>query len=358
MRHLFTILALTVVPMSAAAAQSEPPKPPAPASAAPPVPAAERQEPARPTGPATPKSAPSPHPVVAPYGLPAEELEWHVAQLHETEQAMEEARLAMERARVIRLEAFSNAPYELGLRLLERRSYEEAIAQFDRTVTDAPETADAARYWKAFAEYKIGQTDEALATLGVLRRQHPQSRYLADARVLETEVRRTAGSPVNPADLDDDEIKLLAINAMQYSDPARATPLLEGVLQSTSSLRVKRQALFVLAQSDQPRAREILMSYARGSGNPDLQRRAIEYLMAADGDNAALDLTSLYQSTTDATVRRTIIDALASRRQADALVTLARQESDRDLKTAIVRRLSAMASNSPAAQEYLMEVIR
>lgn len=354
MRHLLAVLLLTTAPL-AAAAQSAPlpvePQTPSDPAEVPAVPA-----PVRPRALVLP--TPFPPDFVAPADLDlhmTELRERFLAQTMESEEALERAREALLVTQ--RLESESGR-YETGLRLLELRRYEDAITQFDRTTDDAPALADAARYWKAFAEYKLARTQEALATLTALRQASPNSRYAADAKVLEAEVRRIAGSPVNPADLDDDEIKLLAINAMLHSDPVRATPLLEGVLQSTNSLRVKRQALFVLAQSDQPRAREILLSYARGSGNPDLQRRAIGYLVAADGDDASLDLTSLYQSTEDVTVRRTIIDALAGRRQADALVTLARQETDREMKTSIVRRLSAMAAQSPAAQEYLMEVIR
>ena len=62
-----------------------------------------------------------------------------------------------------------------------------------------------------------------------------------------------AGQPVNPASMDDDDLKMLAINGIKQTDPERAIPLLDGVLSATNSLRVKKQALYVLASIANPR---------------------------------------------------------------------------------------------------------
>src|SRR5205814_1470904 len=107
-----------------------------------------------------------------------------------------------------------------------------------------------------------------------LKKSYPSSAYLKDARTLEVDVKK-----LGPNDVDDEDLKIAAIQTLQYQNPDQAIPLLEGVLsKSTNSLRYKRQALFVLAQIDQPKARQVLLSYAKGGGNPDLQKRAIELL--------------------------------------------------------------------------------
>ena len=105
-----------------------------------------------------------------------------------------------------------------------------------------------------------------------------------------------AGQPVNPASMDDDDLKLLAINGIKNTDPERAIPLLEGVLSATNSLRVKKQALYVLASMpNQPRRVQILLNYAKGAGNPDLQIEAIRYLAAnRDKQTTAADLMQIY----------------------------------------------------------------
>jgi HEAT repeat protein len=198
-----------------------------------------------------------------------------------------------------------NGSYSSGLNALQQRQYERAITQFDRVIAQKSPRADAAHYHKAYAQYRHGLVQEALATIAALRRDYPQSRYVEHAKVLEADVRRTP-----PQEIVDDELKLLAISAMQHSEPERAIPLLEGVLQGTNSLRVKGRALYVLALNTQPRARQILLSYAKGAGIPDLQLSAIQYLAAnRDKKTTAQELREIYDSTTDLSVKAAIIGA-------------------------------------------------
>ncbi|HET9369228.1 MAG TPA: CDC27 family protein, partial [Vicinamibacterales bacterium] len=194
--------------------------------------------------------------------------------------------------------------YDSAKRALNAREYDTAITRFDRVIGMKAEHADAALYWKAFAQFKLGRMDDALATIQQLRRDHAQSRYITDAKVLEADARRMSGQNVNPATLDDDEIKLLAIQGIQNTEPERAIPLLEGVLNATNSLRVKQQALYVLALSDRPQAHQILMKYAKGGGTPDLQRVAISYIASRrDKQTTSADLNEIYTSTQDPAVR-------------------------------------------------------
>ena len=138
--------------------------------------------------------------------------------------------------------------------------------------------ADAALYWKAYAQDRLGQRAEALSTISALARDYPKSRYLKEAKALEAEVRRNAGQPVRPQDQADEDLKLMAIAALQNQSPEQAIPMLEKLLAGTSSPKLKERALFVLAQSDSPQAREVLRDIAKGSSTPELQSRAISYL--------------------------------------------------------------------------------
>jgi HEAT repeat protein len=152
----------------------------------------------------------------------------------------------------------------------------------------------------------------------VLRRDYGQSRYLTDAKVLEADVKRTP-----PQDIVDDEIKILAVNAMRHQDPERATATLEGVLSGTNSLGVKRRALYILALTNHPRAHQVLLGYAKGSGNPDLQLTAIQYLAAnQDRKTTADELRQIYDSTTDTRVRSAIISAYTSSGSRNQLVSV------------------------------------
>jgi len=247
--------------------------------------------------------------------------------------AMEHARLALEDARwnfqdqSFRLSTTyrGDSGYNAGKDALGQRKYTEAIAIFDRVISQKSANADGAAYWKAYAQFKLGKSDDAVATVAALRKDFPQSRYLSDAKALEADAKRMAGQPVNPASVDDDELKLLAINGIKNTDPERAIPLLEGVLSATNSLRVKKNALYVLASmTGQPRAHQILVNYAKGAGNPDLQVEAIRYLATnSDKQTTAADLMQIYQSTQDTDVRLAVIGALRSSGNGASLVSIA-----------------------------------
>ena len=87
--------------------------------------------------------------------------------------------------------------YNSGLSALQRRQYDQAITQFDQVIGQKGAHADGALYWKAYAQYKLRRTSDALATIAELRQQHAQSRYLSDARVLEADARKASGQPLD-----------------------------------------------------------------------------------------------------------------------------------------------------------------
>jgi HEAT repeat protein len=241
-----------------------------------------------------------------------------------TRDAMDRARIAMDDMRrdfnfdlnfdfqnVYTTESGGN--YESGKNYLNRYQYDQAIARFDRVIAAKGANVDGSLYWKSFAQFKLGKSDDALATIAMLRKDHPQSAYNNDAKALEAEVRRRAGQPVNPANVDDDELKLLALQGIMNTDPARAVPVAEGVLNGTNSLKVKKMALYNLALSKDPKAHQILLNYAKGGGNPDLQLEAIRYLAAnRDNKTASTELMQILSVTQSTEVKLAVIRALQS----------------------------------------------
>ena len=61
----------------------------------------------------------------------------------------------------------SGSSYERGVSLLDRGRYDEAIAAFDGVIKANKEKVEGAHYWKAYAQNRLGQRAEALATLGL-----------------------------------------------------------------------------------------------------------------------------------------------------------------------------------------------
>jgi len=251
--------------------------------------------------------------------------------------AMDEARWAMQDKAFTFSQSGEGGSYDSGLNLLGAGQYEQAIVRFDRVIAQKSTRADGAMYHKAYAQFKLGRNADSQETIALLRKEFPQSRYLNDAKVLEADARRL--KPEEIKGNDEDDLKLLAISAMQYTEPERAIPALEGVLTATNSLKVKKRAIFQLAQINNPRAHAILLNYAKGAGNPDLQLEAIRYMAVNhDKQTTASELQQIYQSTQDTNVKLAIISAFRSSGNTPELVSIAQSSG-----TPIAIRQSAVS---------------
>ncbi|HSC28267.1 MAG TPA: HEAT repeat domain-containing protein, partial [Vicinamibacterales bacterium] len=230
-----------------------------------------------------------------------------------------------------------------------------AMNAFAQVVEMKGSRVDAALYWKAYAQNRLGQRAEALATIGELTKGYPKSRYLKDARALEVEVRSAAGQPVRPEAQADEDLKLMAIQSLQHRAPEEAIPMLEQLLQGTSSPRIKVRALYVLALSNSPRARQALTSLAKGSSTPELQVRAIQYLGVHGGPESRAALAEVYSATNDIEVKKRILRAFMSAGEKDRILNVARNEQNEELRAEAVRLLGAMGAQEELWQLYQKE---
>jgi hypothetical protein len=243
--------------------------------------------------------------------------------------------------------------YENGREALDEDRFDRAEDRFDQLAQmNGPQT-DAALYWKAYAENRMGKRDTALANLAELKRRFAQSRWLKDAAALELEVRQSSGQPVHPEAQKDEELRMLALRGIMNSDPERAVPILGKQLESASATpKEKSQALFVLAQSGSPQAREILGKVARGQSNPDLQRKAIQYLATFGGGDSRKILAEAYGATSDAGVKRAILRSYMISGDREHLFEAAKNEKDDDLKREAIRQLGLVHAQSELQQLY------
>lgn len=242
--------------------------------------------------------------------------------------------------------------YERGTRALDRRQWDEAISLFNPVIEEGKGRADAALYWKAYALAKLGRTSEAISSLDALNQKYPQSRWSTDAKALKVEAQRAAGKPLSPEDEDDDDLKLMAINSLMRTDAERALPLLEKLIETKSSPRLRERVLFVLSQNSSPKAREIVTRIAKGSANPDLQLKAVRSLGIYGGKQNSQLLGEIYTQTNDAAIRRQVIQSLMSAGERDRLIALAKSENDPELSGLAVHFLGAMGANSELADLY------
>lgn len=245
--------------------------------------------------------------------------------------------------------------YEDGREALEEDRYEKAESKFDQLAKmNGPQT-DAALYWKAYAENRMGKREAALTTLADMKKRFAQSRWQRDADVLGLEVNQSNGQTPKPEDQSDEEMKMLALQGIMNSNPEKGVTILEAILNGTGTPKLKSKALFMAAQSGLPQGREVLAKVAKGQSNPELQREAIKYLGLFGGAQSRQIMAEVYASNPDTSVKRAILRAYMLGGDKEHLFAAAKGEKDESLRREAIRQLGLVHGVSELEQLYQME---
>jgi len=243
--------------------------------------------------------------------------------------------------------------YQNGLRAIDDHRYDEAISEFNNVVAHAGIRAEGALYWKAYVLNKLGRSADAQGAIDTLRKTYPNSAWLKDAKVLELDVKQSKG-PVSPDSETDDDIKVLALNGLMQSDPEKALPEVEKLLNGSHSPKLKKQALYVIAENNTPKAQQMLEQIARG-GNPDLQVRAIQFMSERRNPDTPKILLKIYTSTSDPAVKRAVLESFENNRDKDRLLQILKSEKDGSLRDSAIRRLGDVDGQPELWQIYQAE---
>lgn len=269
--------------------------------------------------------------------------------------------------------------YDDGREDLDEDRYEKAAARFKLLADmNGPQT-DAALYWKAYAENRMGKRDASLTTIADLKRRFPQSNWKKDGEALELEVRQSSGQKPNPEAENDKDLKILALQALLNSDPERAMPTVEKVLNGSSSPRDKAKVLFLVAQTGSPQGMEVLAKIARGQSNPELQRKAVEYLGMFGGVRGGVEggveggvnggvggpkrggansrqlLAEVYASNADESVKRAVLRSYMLSGDRASLLAAAKSEKNESLRREAIRQLGLVHGTGELEQLYQAE---
>jgi hypothetical protein len=272
----------------------------------------------------------------------------------DAEEAKRDAEQAKKDAEQERLDRMQEL-YDDGRGYLDEESYRDAARAFTKLAEMHGAQTDAALYWLAYAQNKLGNRDAALSTVAEIKKSYPQSRWNRDAAALEIEIRQSSGTKPNPDAVNDEELKLLALQGLMNSDPQKAAPMVEKVLSGSSSPAVKSNALFVLAQSGTPQAMDILGKIALGQSNPELQRKAVEYLGMFGGDRAKKTLADVYTTTGDASVKSAVLKSYMISGDKQSLFNAAKNEKNDGLRREAIKQLGLVGGESELEQLYRAE---
>ncbi len=137
------------------------------------------------------------------------------------------------------------------------------------------------------------------------------------------------------------------------SDPAAADTLW-AIYQKESNRDLR---MSILSRLGSMGATERLLDVVRSEKDVEIRRRAIRSLGNMRADKSGAVLSDLYGREQDVDNKKAIITALGSQQNGEALVAIARKETNTTLKRDIVQRLSNMTRNK-AAMDYMLEIIR
>src|SRR5687768_3677007 len=158
--------------------------------------------------------------------------------------------------------------YRLARQTLNRGEYRRASQLFGDISQRFPNSAYAAdaRYWRAFALYRIGGTTDlkdALASLETQGNRYYQASLKTDAATLASRIRgalaqrgdprmltaveRAAGEQGVPCDKEDAAVRVQALSALGDMDKESTTPILRRILEKRDrcSASLRRNALFL-----------------------------------------------------------------------------------------------------------------
>jgi HEAT repeat protein len=232
---------------------------------------------------------------------------------------------------------------------LNDEEFDDAAQKFDQVAKMRGRKADAALYWKAYALNKAGNKSQALTTIAELKKSYPQSRYVRDADALVVDIK---GGAVNPNELPDEDLKVLAINSLMNSDPERAVPLLEKIIRGNYPAKLKEKALFVLSQTNSEKGTQMLLEVAKNGNDPDLQKRAIRNLGMSGNSRNRAALKEIYTSSTDPQVKKAVFQGWLMSGDKEDVLAVAKQEKSPELRHEAIKFLGMMGGREELRQMY------
>ena len=272
--------------------------------------------------------------------------------------------------------------YRVARASLNRGRFRDAGNQFREIRRRYPQSGYVANsmYWEAFALYREGGADRlrrAAAVLDEAQSKYPQATTAGDASTLAVRVRgelarlgdkdaaaaiaadaseaveapeppeapdavpavRGARPPRVRAPVarpprvrlsdrcgndDESDMKVAALNALLQMDADKAVPILKQVLarRDSSSVCLRRKAVFLVSQKKTEATEDILLDAARNDPDPEVKEQAVFWLSQVGTDKAVTALDSILRRSDDQGLQEKALFALSQHRSARATAAL------------------------------------
>lgn len=318
-------------------------------------------------------------------------LERHVTETMAVEQAAAELQARARQGEEVLVEQYALAPragsagglaslrtqqgtpedslYRQARETLNRGEYSRAAQLFQTFQERFPNarTAPAALYWRAFALYRAGSTEDlraAQASLAAQRTRYPNTAQDADAATLQVRIHaalaargdqqaaaalRAANAQGATCDREDMEIRTEALNALSRQDEAAAGTAITRILSQRDecSVTLRRRAVYHLGRRTDADVAARLAEVARTDPDRNVRADAIAILGRMPGDPTVRHLEQVFTASTDERTQSAIFTALRTHNTPAARTALRRFVERTDLpETMRVNAVNAMTSSS------------
>jgi HEAT repeat protein len=223
--------------------------------------------------------------------------------------------------------------YRLAREALNRGEYRRAASLFGDISKKFPNSvyASDARYWQAFALYRLGSPTDLHDALNALQdsgRSYRQASLQTDAPVLATRIRgalaaqgdadakryvsAAASQPGGACDREDLAVRAEALNSLARTDAESTTPILARLLarRDDCSASLRRTAIYLLGRRTDQEAMNLVMGAARN--DPDIRVRgdALRFLAAMPGDQPIATIEEMARTPGNEQLQSAAISAL------------------------------------------------
>ena len=218
---------------------------------------------------------------------------------------------------------------------LSRGEYTRASTLFQSFESRYPRSRalPSAMYWRAFALYRSGASDELRAALQTLKAQQerfPEAGTDPDAATLRTRLYaalaargdaqaasalRAASTTPAGCDREDMEVRAEALNALARLDTPEARPTLKKVLarRDECSVTLRRQAVYILGRNGTDESTADLLEVAKSDPDAGVRSDAIMLIARSPGTATVKMLEQLFNESTDDRTKSAALAALRAK---------------------------------------------
>ena len=240
--------------------------------------------------------------------------------------------------------------YDHGHTTMQSKEWSAAIEAFE-VAAKSERLKAASMYWQAYSHYQLRQRAQAKRLLERLIRQHRDSQWADDAKVLLFEHGDGEEAGIHQEALDE-ELKLFTLQQSLFNNPEKALPKVYEMLEKSDSERVKMNAIQLLGLSDQEEVADYLYRFIESEQNLGLQHQAIQMLSLRDSQNSREKLAALYDQSADVDLKAAIIQGFIHHDDSTQLIGLLNKERDPDLQMSLIRMLGIKGESAALKKQY------